>query len=88
MLPFKKGAFHLAVEAQVPIVPIVISHYSSHLYSFRQRRFNAGDIYIQALDPIETSQYKMGDDLQPLIDSTHRIMSAALLDLDKLRKQE
>jgi lysophosphatidate acyltransferase len=31
MLPFKKGAFHLAVQAQVPIVPIICQNYW-HLY--------------------------------------------------------
>ncbi|XP_053908049.1 1-acyl-sn-glycerol-3-phosphate acyltransferase alpha isoform X2 [Cuculus canorus] len=42
MLPFKRGAFHLAVQAQVPVVPIVISSYR-HFYSKRERRFTAGE---------------------------------------------
>ncbi|PTD09722.1 putative 1-acyl-sn-glycerol-3-phosphate acyltransferase [Fusarium culmorum] len=32
LLPFKKGAFHLAVEAGVPIVPCVVANYSHVLY--------------------------------------------------------
>lgn len=31
LLPFKKGAFHLAVQAQVPIVPVVAANYSDLL---------------------------------------------------------
>lgn len=27
MLPFKKGAFHLAINAQVPVVPVVVENY-------------------------------------------------------------
>lgn len=32
LLPFKKGAFHLAVQAGVPIVPVVVANYSDVLY--------------------------------------------------------
>lgn len=31
MLPFKKGAFHLAVQAGVPIIPVICQNYW-HLY--------------------------------------------------------
>ena len=31
LLPFKKGAFHLAIQTQVPIIPVVISCYNSFL---------------------------------------------------------
>lgn len=41
LLPFKKGAFHLAIQAQVPIIPIVVANYS-HLISFQRRLFNSG----------------------------------------------
>lgn len=31
LLPFKKGAFHMAVRAGVPIVPVVCENYSKLL---------------------------------------------------------
>ncbi|KAM9510451.1 1-acyl-sn-glycerol-3-phosphate acyltransferase alpha [Guaruba guarouba] len=54
MLPFKRGAFHLAVQAQVPVVPIVISSYQ-HFYSKRERRFTPGRCVIQVLPPLPTA---------------------------------
>lgn len=46
MLPFKKGAFHLAVNAQVPIVPIVVANYSNVLH-VQSRIFEAGSIPVK-----------------------------------------
>jgi lysophosphatidate acyltransferase len=46
LLPFKKGAFHLAVQAGVPIVPVVVANYSDVLYA-KEWRFNAGTIHVK-----------------------------------------
>ena len=41
MLPFKKGAFHLAVQAGVPIVPVVVANYA-HILHFKSLTFKSG----------------------------------------------
>lgn len=48
LLPFKKGAFHLAVQAGVPIVPCVVANYSHILYP-KDYVFNAGTIPIKSM---------------------------------------
>ncbi|NXC35848.1 PLCA acyltransferase, partial [Campylorhamphus procurvoides] len=53
MLPFKRGAFQLAVKAQVPIIPVVISSYNS-FYSHKEKRFTPGKLFIQILPEVET----------------------------------
>ncbi|TKR89782.1 hypothetical protein L596_013832 [Steinernema carpocapsae] len=54
MLPFKKGAFNLAVSAQIPIVPIVASDYSP-FYSKPDKYFKSGgQIVVEVLEPIST----------------------------------
>lgn len=44
LLPFKKGAFHLAVQAQVPVVAIVCENY--HRLFDGRTRFNSGVIKV------------------------------------------
>lgn len=46
LLPFKKGPFHLAVAAQLPIIPIVCENYAI-AYSAKEKRFNGGDLVIK-----------------------------------------
>ncbi|KAI7900912.1 uncharacterized protein BX663DRAFT_515692 [Cokeromyces recurvatus] len=46
LLPFKKGAFYMATQAKVPIIPVVIDHYS-HIYDSKKKVFKHGDITIQ-----------------------------------------
>jgi len=46
LLDFKKGAFHLAVQAGVPVVPVVVANYS-HVYSVKKWIFRSGTIPIK-----------------------------------------
>nr|XP_041568685.1 1-acyl-sn-glycerol-3-phosphate acyltransferase alpha isoform X1 [Taeniopygia guttata] len=79
MLPFKRGAFHLAVQAQVPVVPIVISSYQ-HFYSKRERRFTPGHCVIQVLPPLPTSG--LGPAEVPAL--TERVRGAMLRTFERL----
>uniref|UniRef100_A0A8D0HDV0 1-acyl-sn-glycerol-3-phosphate acyltransferase n=1 Tax=Sphenodon punctatus TaxID=8508 RepID=A0A8D0HDV0_SPHPU len=42
MLSFKRGAFHMAVQAQVPIIPVVMSSFSP-FFSKSEKRFTPGE---------------------------------------------
>ncbi|KAJ4356746.1 1-acylglycerol-3-phosphate O-acyltransferase [Didymosphaeria variabile] len=53
LLPFKKGAFHLAIQAQVPIIPIVVANYA-HVLNVKKREFHPGVIDVSVLPPIST----------------------------------
>ncbi|KAL1606254.1 hypothetical protein SLS60_003656 [Paraconiothyrium brasiliense] len=53
LLPFKKGAFHLAIQAQVPIIAIVVANYS-HVLNVKKREFHPGVIDVSVLPPIST----------------------------------
>jgi lysophosphatidate acyltransferase len=81
LLPFKKGAFHLAIQAQVPIVPCVCANYS-HVLNVKKRVFNAGRIPVSILKPIETKGMK-SEDAAALCDRVRDMMLEELLILDK-----
>lgn len=56
VLPFKKGAFHLAMQAGVPMVPIVIRN-AGELMWRNSKLLNAGTLQIAVLEPIPTDQW-------------------------------
>ncbi|XP_032318641.1 1-acyl-sn-glycerol-3-phosphate acyltransferase alpha isoform X1 [Camelus ferus] len=72
MLPFKRGAFHLAVQAQVPIVPIVMSSYQD-FYCKKERRFTSGQCQVRVLPPVPTEGLTP-DDVPALADRVRHSM--------------
>jgi len=72
LLPFKKGAFHLAVQAGVPIVPVVVANYSDVLF-VPEWKFKAGDIAVKVLKPIETKGLQPSD-VEDLARDTRELM--------------
>jgi lysophosphatidate acyltransferase len=81
LLPFKKGAFHLAVQAGVPIVPVVVSNYSHVLYP-KAMHFVAGKIPIKVLDPIPTEGLTSAD-VDELARTTRELMLKELVPLSE-----
>lgn len=69
---FKKGAFHVAINAQVPILPVVFSSYSSFLDD-ELRVLNSGEVIIEALPEISTKGLTL-DDVGKVMDHTRSLM--------------
>jgi putative phosphoserine phosphatase/1-acylglycerol-3-phosphate O-acyltransferase len=54
--PFKKGAFHIAMQAGVPMVPIVIRNAGEIMWRGAQT-ISAGTVEVAVLEPVETSTW-------------------------------
>ncbi|KAK2762595.1 1-acylglycerol-3-phosphate O-acyltransferase [Arachnomyces sp. PD_36] len=84
LLPFKKGAFHLAVKAGVDIVPIVAENYS-HVLNVKERTFVGGGIKVKVLPPISTKNLSSSD-VDKLTQDTRDSMLQVLTDFHKGRE--
>ena len=76
LLPFKKGAFYMAIGAGVPIVPIVSSSLND-IVSYRKRLFPGGPVTLRVLPPIPTVGMSM-DNVDELMNTVREKMLEAL----------
>jgi putative phosphoserine phosphatase/1-acylglycerol-3-phosphate O-acyltransferase len=58
LAPFKKGAFHLAIQAGVPIVPIVIQN-SSDIMPKGEMIYRPATVEVEVLPPVDTSGWSV-----------------------------
>ncbi|KAJ8962039.1 hypothetical protein NQ314_005821 [Rhamnusium bicolor] len=71
-IPLKKGAFHMAISGQLPIIPVVYSRY--YFLDKDVKRFDHGKVLITALPQIDTKGMTM-QDIEALMEKVRGIMS-------------
>ena len=77
LLPFKKGAFHLALQTGSPIVPVAIKN-TDWMMGKRCGVAYAGEIEMTLLPPIETTGLNADDDLMRLLTQTRKAIADEL----------
>lgn len=77
LLPFKMGAFHIALEASVPLVPVTMS--STH-GQFKLNRWNNGKVIVQFAAPAPLSKE---DNLRQFAKNIRLQMAAQIQQLDE-----
>lgn len=76
LLPFKHGAFYLAIQAKVTIVPLVCEPIDD-LISFSKRRLRRGDVRVRVLEGIPTQHLEESAAAQ-LAEQTREKMQATI----------
>ncbi|ORX75283.1 acyltransferase-domain-containing protein [Anaeromyces robustus] len=83
LLPFKKGGFHLAIQAQCPIVPIVIPNYpTAGVYDASKFNYNGGKLKIKVLPPIPVDGLN-ADDVNDLVEKVRNQMLDTIKELSE-----
>jgi 1-acyl-sn-glycerol-3-phosphate acyltransferase len=76
-LPFKKGAFYMAAQAGVPIVPIAIKN-TDHLMGKGTGETSSGVIEMIMLPPVPTTGYATDEDIRRLVNEVHSMIGQTL----------
>ncbi|RWR01398.1 acyl-phosphate glycerol 3-phosphate acyltransferase [[Pantoea] beijingensis] len=78
LLPFKTGAFHAAVVAGVPIIPVVVSNTHE---KFNFNRLKNGLVIVEMLPPIDVTEYDARS-VRKLATYCRELMDAKLKELN------
>jgi 1-acyl-sn-glycerol-3-phosphate acyltransferase len=77
LLPFKKGAFYMARQAGVPVVPVAIKN-SDLLMGKGTGEAKSGTIEMVMMSPILTTNLSTDQDINDLVKRTHNLIGAEL----------
>jgi 1-acyl-sn-glycerol-3-phosphate acyltransferase len=76
-LPFKKGAFYMAAQAGVPIVPVAIKN-TDYLMGKGTGEARKGTINMTMLPPVSTIGVSSDEDVKRLVDRIHSMIGKEL----------
>jgi 1-acyl-sn-glycerol-3-phosphate acyltransferase len=81
-LPFKKGAFYMAAQAGVPIVPVAIKN-TDQLMGKGTGEATSGTIEMVMLPPISTAGCTTDEDVKNLVNRVHSLIGRELGNFEK-----
>ena len=76
----------MAVQAQVPIVPVVVANYSNVL-DVKKKVFNSGKIPVSVLKPVETKGLTK-DDVDALVERVQKDMAEELVRITQVAEKK
>jgi 1-acyl-sn-glycerol-3-phosphate acyltransferase len=79
LLPFKKGAFHMAAATGVPIVPIVVEPLQPY-FDARRRHLRSAVLEVRVLKPVTPASADEAG-VAALLETVHGRMQAALSEM-------
>lgn len=77
LLPFKKGAFYMAVDAGVPIVPVAIRN-TDVLMGKGTGQSKPGTVEMVTLPPVPTKGLSSDEDVKRLVERVHSMVAREL----------
>ena len=79
-IPFKKGAFRIAIDTGLPVLPVVIEG-SDRVSRQGSKLFYRGEVTVHILPSMPTADMTNRDDLNSLVKSVESAMNATYLDM-------
>lgn len=76
-LPFKKGAFYMAAQSQVPIVPVAMKN-TDHLMGKGTGQARGGSIEMVILPPVPTVGLSSDEEVKQLVNRVHSLIAEEL----------
>ncbi|MCK3658426.1 acyl-phosphate glycerol 3-phosphate acyltransferase [Pasteurellaceae bacterium Pebbles2] len=78
LLPFKTGAFHAALAAGVPVVPVVCSTTQGKI---DLNRWDNGKVICEMMPPVDSSQFSK-ENVREFAEYCHQLMEKRIAELD------
>ena len=79
LLPFKTGAFHAAIAAGVPVIPVCVSTTSNKI---SLNRWNNGHVIVEMMQPVDTTKFGK-DQVRELAVHCRALMENKIAELDQ-----